>query len=144
MRSEEVELPSKTIAGHGVSILVPPSWDGRIEWLGPGYARIVHLASFPLPNQLKARGHQAERLLEADDVYLNLALDPELASPSPPEMRREQLVGEWEGKVHEAGMRATLQAKRGLQAWVTFGSPPTGTELEQVNTVLATLETSPN
>lgn len=142
--SKEVEPPSKRIAGHGVAISVPPSWDGRIEWPGPGYARILHVASFPLPEQLDARGHSAERLLEGGDTYINMGLDPAFSSPPRLQVERDELVDEWEGKVAEASFRAgPLTAGDGmLQAWITFGSRPTNAEIGQVNAVLVTLEAS--
>lgn len=140
-----VETPAKDIVGHGVSIKVPRSWDGRVEWAGPGYARIVHIASFDLPDDLDARGHAAERLLDASNVYVNVGLDPTLSSAPQLHVSSARLVSEWEGKVAEASRRAgPLTAAGGLlQAWVTFGSPPTASELGQVNAVLATLVASP-
>lgn len=142
--TKQVEPPTKQIAGHGVAISVPASWDGRVEWPDPGYARILHVASFPLPEALDARGHGAERLLEGDEVYINMGLDPALSSPARLQVGRADLVDEWEGKVAEAAFRAgPLTGGEGLlQVWITFGSRPTDAQLAQVNAVLARLDVS--
>jgi hypothetical protein len=136
------------LRGHGVAVTIPGDWDGEISWLSPDYARVVHLATFPLPAELDGRGHDAERHMSGDDVYVNVGLDPGLAAPGPLplEITRAGLRTEWEGKVPEAAARAAthlLVNGHLIQVWVTFGALPDDATLAQVNRVLRSITARP-
>jgi hypothetical protein len=63
------------IAALGVSVEIPPGWDGRIAdrgWPLPG-APIAHLASFDLPDGDDPDGRRARGAMGADDVLVELA-----------------------------------------------------------------------
>jgi hypothetical protein len=148
-RDATAERETKAVEEHGVIVQVPEDWDGRIEWPSPEFVRIVHLASFELPNELDARGHAAERRMGEGDVYLNVGVDPAFTANSPLrrlEIARSDAETIWEGKVPEAAarvMRSYLRDGQQIQVWVSFGSAPTENLVDDVNQVIDSLRLQP-
>ncbi len=142
--------PTEAVRAYGVTIEIPRHWDARIEWPSPAYARTVHLASFLLPRKIDGRGHLAERRMRPGDIYINIGIDPAARVPAfrpALAIRRSDLHSQWEGKVPEAGVRATRHAFVDggfMQLWVTFGSVPTSAILASVNRILRTLVVEPS
>jgi hypothetical protein len=140
---------AKEFRSLGVTVEVPRDWDARVDRPSPEYVRTVHLASFRLSAGLDPRGHEAERRMKADDVYVNMAIDPGVAAKAPIRalrIDRSDLTTEWEGKVPGPAARGfshTLVGGGSIQVWVTFGSVPDGVLLSSVNHVLATLAARP-
>ena len=137
------------VRGHGISVRVPAGWSGRVEWPARNFARVVHLASFPLPRVLDGRGHAAARKMRKGDIYINMSVDPRFSTRllrSRLVLRRSSLRAHWEGKVPEAALRGSTHARTAratVQVWVTFGVPPHHGALTRVNRVLATLAARP-
>ena len=140
---------AKELRSLGVTVEVPQDWDARVDRPSPEYVRTVHLASFRLPAGLDPRGHKAERRMKADDVYVNMAIDPGVAAKAPIRalrIDRSDVTTEWEGKVPGPAARGfshTLVGGGSIQVWVTFGSSPGHAALSSVDRVLQTLALRP-
>ena len=65
------------IAAHGVDVEIPHGWEGRIVRRTPAHAAersraVVHLASFPLPEERGDFGVGVTELMRSGDVFVTL------------------------------------------------------------------------
>jgi hypothetical protein len=134
------------ITALGVSIEIPPGWDGRIAdrgWPLPG-APIVHLASFELPQGNDPDGRRARDAMGADDVLVELA-----------EGLRETNVPVPRGHIHPSERlvplgryffvdRFFVERDRAFVLHITFRENRAArTLIPTINEALATLEVEP-
>jgi hypothetical protein len=134
------------ITAHGVSIEVPPGWDGRISsrtWPLAG-AVLVQLASFELPEGDDLGGGRARSAMGADDVFVELA-----------EGLRETTVPVPRGHIHPTERLASfgryffvdrffVEQGRAFVLHITFRErQPAKTLIPRINEALETLEIEP-
>jgi hypothetical protein len=142
------EASERRLAAHGISIDLPPGWDGRIskrKWPLSGQA-VVYFASFTLPARDDRPASKALRAMGRDDVLVGLYETP-----------REMGVGSVKPRI-EVDARGLLSINgvygpgdetfvAGGRAFIlnsTFGRQhPSQRLIRSVNAVLASLRVAP-
>lgn len=65
------------IGAHGLTVKLPPGWEGRITRRQPGNSKertraVVHCATFPMPEHRDDFGGGVTQLMRSSDVFVSL------------------------------------------------------------------------
>ncbi len=138
-----------TIESHGVSIQLPPGWEGRIVEPERGFATHVVAGNFEVPNAEDWLGPETSSAMSPESIYVWLAVQPVfegmqggrwLESRLPIRVDRSHL-GNFEGLFSPVeAARWLMIDEHAIIAVVGFGSEgPDARAFEEANAVLATL-----
>lgn len=143
-----------TVSGYGMTIALPPGWNGRIHRLSPQHAITLQAATVPLPTpgddqvRIAARMKPTDAYLVIDDI-----------GPPPPGLGREPVwqldpglpltvskavfEGPWKGGFPSGTALGVVINDRALMIRIFFGSHPGESEIEEINVLLARLSVAP-
>jgi len=139
----ESAQPTTTVQGYGLSIVLPESWEGRVNRASPDDAIALEASTVPLPPLGEVM--TGDRL-GSDDAYILVndigtlgVFDARLRITIDP----RDIAGPWQGGFPAGASFAASVNDRDLMIWVRFGSSPNPGDLEAVNEILATFSAAP-
>lgn len=162
-------MTGAALAGHGLSVVLPPGWEGRLYQRtmradGPDPAAyghpgeslnpVLHLATFPLPSQRGDFGTGAVEVMGDDDAFVAIleydrteAFRPLFASTRMPRLAQRDFAGNALQRrlPGQLGCQRFFTAqRRPFCAYAVLGSRRAGgSRVRQINTMLATVTVLP-
>ena len=113
------------LAAHGISVELPPGWDGRI--FHRAGAAILHAASFPLPAQDGDFGAEATRRMAAQSTFVTIkeyVPDTQLRPGHGLFAPRSLPLPLAHGQFHPRGLQVARPGQAGFQHFFTVGERP--------------------
>jgi hypothetical protein len=141
---------TETIRSEALSLEVPPGWYGDAGRPEVPQAPLLRAATFPLAEEAKDSGQQAQRTMGERDILISVV---DYGRPSPswdevptslPVAVHQSDVASFEGFREPVVTRTITLGGHRLQLWVVFGSSdPSEWQYGEANRVLATLAVRP-
>jgi hypothetical protein len=141
---------TETIRSEALSLEVPPGWYGDAELPDVPQAPLLRAATFPLTEELKDVGQQAQRTMADGEILITvgdygrpLPSWDEVPTSLPVAVDQSHVVS-FEGFPEPVVERTVTLGGHRLQLWVVFGSSdPSEEQYAEANRVLATLAVRP-
>lgn len=152
--SPNLDEGGATVSGYGMTIALPPGWNGRVYRLSPQHAITLQAATVPLPapgddqSRIAARMKPTDIYVVIDDIGpppRGLGREPvwQLNPKLPLTVHDADVEGPWKGGFPSGTALAVVIDYRALMIRIFFGSHPGEGEMDTVNALLGTLSVAP-